>query len=82
MWPESGAASRREALLAARRPDKVMQQACQAVLSTAAGRQMLDGLVIFAQQCQDPMIRVGRADVVLFLEREKKRADEPDEEEP
>ena len=43
---------------------------------------MLDGLVIFAQQCQDPMIRVGRADVVLFLEREKKRADEPDEEEP
>lgn len=40
---------------------------------------MLDGLVIFAQQCQDPLVRAGRADVVLYLEREKCRADEPEE---
>lgn len=65
--------------MAVKRPSQIMQHACQTVLATSAGRQMLDGLVIFAQQCQDPMIRAGRADVVLYLEREKCRADEPEE---
>lgn len=40
---------------------------------------MLDDLVIFAQQTDDPILRSGRSDVVLRMMRMQKRAQEKEE---
>lgn len=62
-----------------RQLEKARKQAYQVVLSTDAGQDMLDDLINFAQFCGDPIRALGRADVVLRMERERKRVIEETE---
>lgn len=61
--------------------DKSLQQSYKTVLTTPAGNDVLNDLVIFAQQCSDPVRMAGRADVVLRILRETKRATEKEPQE-
>jgi hypothetical protein len=61
--------------------DKSLQQSYRTMLQTPAGTDVLNDLVIFAQQCSEPVRMAGRADVVLRILRESKRATEKEPEE-
>jgi hypothetical protein len=61
--------------------DKSLQQSYLTAFSTPAGKDVDNDLVIFAQQCPDPVRALGRADVVLRIRRESKRATEKEPEE-
>lgn len=61
-------------------PLKARQKVYQTVLATAAGKEMFDDLVLFAQMpnCSEARL-LGRADMVLRMERERKRGEEAGE---
>lgn len=60
--------------------ERARRQSYQAVLATGPGRDMLDDLVIFAQQEKDPVRALGKSDVVLRMLREQKRTKEESDE--
>lgn len=61
--------------------EKIRKESYQVVLATDAGKLVMDDLVIFAQQCTDPVRALGRSDVVLRFLRERTRSGEAPPEE-
>lgn len=64
------------------REDRSLQISYRTVFRTAPGPDVLNSLVIFAQQCTDPVLRAGRSDVVLHILRQMERATEEKNDKP
>jgi hypothetical protein len=58
------------------REDRSLQLSYRTVFQKSPGQDVLNSLVIFAQQCTDPVLRAGRSDVVLHILRQMERATE------
>lgn len=60
--------------MAKAREDRSLQLSYRTVFQKSPGPDVLNSLVIFAQQCTDPMIRAGRSDMILHILRQMERA--------
>lgn len=60
--------------------DLIRQQAYLVVFGTEEGLIVLNDMVQFSEQAQDPTVRVGRSDMLLHILRQRARATEKQEE--
>lgn len=65
--------------MAKAREDKAVQQDFQTLSRSPSWASVKNAMVIFCMQCQDPIVRAGRMDMLLFIERQITRATEKDD---